>query len=626
MLLSPRAAPAFPDVNAQEIFTQIEKQFKERVFDPNGMVFTVQQGAKNWKVLLAAKYSDSQTRKIKTKDLDFYVFDPSDPASILGQGSQGKVVVAREISTGTLAAIKIQIPNTPSFDSDLQVERRNLQMTNRLCAIASEVQDGLDFSGLTADQKESLIARSSIHYTVMEYISGKDLNIFLGEIDKNDEPLSIARLAIYAIKEVTQLHAAGLAHRDIKPENFRVITIGALNEITGLKLMDLGTAILHSEKCKEDASSLGFLPPEYLQIVKERPVWDKACDVWQLGMVIAIMMSKHHYATGLQQHVQSQQETQEKRHLTLDEIHQLLPDIFGQSAKPAKEKKSKHKSAKDSLENVMQDLHDSLLEFIHLCTHVDRNKRPIDEALKEALQKLNNKYFKAHEISSLNHPTRSFDRYKALRRQNTVLDLRKAAASNSVPKLVAFSHEAPDLGARPARSMSSAAEKPRRIDVVRSPRKRTSTESKPPQSVTIDKEVPKLSLDSVSSSSLEQKMAKLSLGSAASGSSPSLLSSGKAAQKSEDMLEKLSFLQQSLALQTEGGTSDIFALGVSDFMMFSLIGKRLKSALQADGENQERQLASLLQLTDKYIPTRNLQLNQYVDSIRTTLLGATAKK
>ena len=75
-------------------------------------------------------------------------------------------------------------------------------------------------------------------------------------------------------------------HRDIKPEN---ILMASNDEITTIKIVDFGLSKTFGpgETCKEPFGTLCYVAPEILL----QKSYDKAVDMWSLGVVIHLMLS-----------------------------------------------------------------------------------------------------------------------------------------------------------------------------------------------------------------------------------------------------------------------------------------------------------------------------------------------
>jgi len=130
-----------------------------------------------------------------------------------------------------------------------------------------------------------------IHYLVMEYVEGRDLQ----QMVKEDGPLEYAAAAEYirqAAEGLAHAHAAGLIHRDIKPANLRV------DRNNLVKVLDFGLARFTAE---DRASSTGqydenvlgtadYLAPE--QAIDSHGV-DARADVYSLGCTFYFLLTGH---------------------------------------------------------------------------------------------------------------------------------------------------------------------------------------------------------------------------------------------------------------------------------------------------------------------------------------------
>ena len=120
-----------------------------------------------------------------------------------------------------------------------------------------------------------------IHYLVMEYVDGRDLQ----QMVKKDGPLDYATAADYirqAAEGLDHAHAAGLIHRDVKPANLLV------DQKNVVKVLDLGLARFTDDDrasltVQYDENVLGtadYLAPE--QAIDSHGV-DARADIYSLG-------------------------------------------------------------------------------------------------------------------------------------------------------------------------------------------------------------------------------------------------------------------------------------------------------------------------------------------------------
>jgi serine/threonine-protein kinase len=130
-----------------------------------------------------------------------------------------------------------------------------------------------------------------IHYLVMEYVEGNDLEALVERIG----PLPYATAARYIAQAATGLehaHAAGLVHRDIKPANLLVDRGGVV------KVLDMGLAKFQAEvrpvpDFARDEQVLGtaaYFAPE--QSVNSQTV-DGRADIYGLGCTLYYLLTGH---------------------------------------------------------------------------------------------------------------------------------------------------------------------------------------------------------------------------------------------------------------------------------------------------------------------------------------------
>ncbi len=136
-------------------------------------------------------------------------------------------------------------------------------------------------------------SENDIHYLVMEYVEGRDLQ----SVVKDDGPLDFAEAADYiaqAARGLQHAHEAGLIHRDVKPANLLLDRKGVV------KLLDLGLArFAHEENelasltVQHDENVLGtadYLAPE--QARNSHRV-DHRADIYSLGCTLYCLLTGH---------------------------------------------------------------------------------------------------------------------------------------------------------------------------------------------------------------------------------------------------------------------------------------------------------------------------------------------
>lgn len=128
-----------------------------------------------------------------------------------------------------------------------------------------------------------------IHYLVMEYIEGRDLEAIVSAEGPLDCPLA-AEIIWQATAGLEHAHECGLVHRDIKPANLLIDVKGVV------KILDMGLAKFTSEARASgeriaDDQILGtadYLAPE--QAVNSRTV-DARADLYSLGCTLYFLLT-----------------------------------------------------------------------------------------------------------------------------------------------------------------------------------------------------------------------------------------------------------------------------------------------------------------------------------------------
>ena len=146
-------------------------------------------------------------------------------------------------------------------------------------------------------------------YIVMENMKGGELFERIKEKDHftEREAALMTRQVCLAIKF---LHQNGIAHRDVKPENFLFET---KEENSILKLTDFGFSKNYRESnLTSPCYTPYYVAPEVLTAAK----YDKACDMWSVGVITYIMLcgyppfyprSERTFSTGMQSRIKQGQ-------------------------------------------------------------------------------------------------------------------------------------------------------------------------------------------------------------------------------------------------------------------------------------------------------------------------------
>jgi len=195
----------------------------------------------------------------------------------LGHGGMSTVYLAEHVLMQRRVAIKV-LPQSRVQDSSY-LARFHLE---------ARAAAALDHPNIV--RAFDLDNEDNIHYLVMEYVDGRDLQLIV----KQDGPLDYITAAEYIAQAAAGLqhaHDAGLVHRDIKPANLLVDRRGTV------KVLDLGLAKFSSDQLSltmiHDENVLGtadYLAPE--QAVNSHTV-DTRADIYGLGGTLYFALTGH---------------------------------------------------------------------------------------------------------------------------------------------------------------------------------------------------------------------------------------------------------------------------------------------------------------------------------------------
>ena len=163
----------------------------------------------------------------------------------LGQGSGGRVFLARDLALGREVAVKVLAPElalVPEAVERFKREARALAEIDHANVVRVHAV-GEDGEGR--------------HYCVMQLVPGEPLDAVLAR-----DPVSIeraARIALDVARALACTHEQGILHRDVKPQNVVVSDRGAV-------LVDFGLARLEGEAritgARELLGTRGYVAPE----------------------------------------------------------------------------------------------------------------------------------------------------------------------------------------------------------------------------------------------------------------------------------------------------------------------------------------------------------------------------
>lgn len=202
---------------------------------------------------------------------------------MLGKGGMGAVYLAQHEMMRRRCAVKV-LPAKLLKDKTSVLERFYLEAQ----AVAS-----LDHPNIVRayDVNKDTQGGSEIHYLVMEYVEGNDLQTLVQERGTGLDYLEVAEFARQAAQGLAHAHENGLIHRDIKPANLLVDAKGTV------KILDLGLARFFDDRLEAslttayNESILGtadYLSPE--QALNSHKV-DTRTDIYSLGCTCYFMLT-----------------------------------------------------------------------------------------------------------------------------------------------------------------------------------------------------------------------------------------------------------------------------------------------------------------------------------------------
>jgi serine/threonine protein kinase len=241
-------------------------------------------GAAVAEFLVAAKHlTEYQARSILHGDSTSLVLGNYTLLDDLGGGGMGRVFKARHNKMDRIVAVKLL---APALADDPEVSAR----FQREMKAAARLVHGNVALAFDADEVDG------IHFLVMEYVDGKDLN----RLVRDAGPLSVEQaleLTIQAARGLEYAHANGVIHRDIKPSNLMLDSRGVV------KVLDLGLAQLRAADLADSARSdssltatgqalgtVDYMPPEQAEILGKTGV---RSDVYSLGCTFFSLLHGH---------------------------------------------------------------------------------------------------------------------------------------------------------------------------------------------------------------------------------------------------------------------------------------------------------------------------------------------
>lgn len=191
----------------------------------------------------------------------------------LGAGGMGVVFLAEHIRMRNLVAIKIL---AETFEPQKTLVPRFYAETRAIAKLKHpNIVAAIDCGEVSAPDEGA----RALHYFVMEYVRGKDLESIVTE----DGPMDVQRACDTAMQiadALSEAHRQGLVHRDIKPSNVLVTPEGKA------KLLDFGLAQQMNNRMTEAGTilgTIGYMAPEQ---ARDASTVDARADIYSLGATL----------------------------------------------------------------------------------------------------------------------------------------------------------------------------------------------------------------------------------------------------------------------------------------------------------------------------------------------------
>lgn len=184
---------------------------------------------------------------------------------LLGKGGYGSVLLAKNLRTDELVAIKT------FHNSGALVDKKALK--------EQRVWKGLHHPNVV-EFKGSFLGDSGSLNLVVEYVDGLSLAEHLSQYSAFPETL-VAEIARQVLCGLAYLHAKGVTHRDLKPANILVDNDAAV------KICDFGVSSAEHVQTINPGQQHMVGTPWYIapEMVEYRP-YTKSVDIWSLGCTI----------------------------------------------------------------------------------------------------------------------------------------------------------------------------------------------------------------------------------------------------------------------------------------------------------------------------------------------------
>mmetsp|Transcript_36905 Transcript_36905/g.84254 ORF Transcript_36905/g.84254 Transcript_36905/m.84254 type:complete len:386 (-) Transcript_36905:102-1259(-) len=200
-------------------------------------------------------------------------------ATVIGTGHNGSVRACFDRITGHQCAVKSIRKRDPSVKTHALCREIEILQEMRSQENIIELIDVFEDS-----EYLHIVTELCQGGELFEKIVEKSASSFPGSHRCFDET-EASKIIFQVLGAISSLHKAGIVHRDLKPEN---ILFASDVDSTSVKVIDFGLARRHSPHDAPMNSLVGtpyYIAPEVL-----RKRYDKACDLWSLGVISYTML------------------------------------------------------------------------------------------------------------------------------------------------------------------------------------------------------------------------------------------------------------------------------------------------------------------------------------------------
>ncbi|XP_058112765.1 CBL-interacting serine/threonine-protein kinase 23-like isoform X4 [Magnolia sinica] len=192
---------------------------------------------------------------------------------VLGEGSFGKVHLARDVETGEKRAIKVI--NKDRVVKDMMVAQIKREISTMKLAKHPNV----------VHLFEVMASKTKIYF-VLEYVTGGELFDKIAKQGKLREE-EARKYFQQLINAVDYCHSKGVYHRDLKLENL------LLDEDGNLKISDFGLSALPQQVREDGLLHTTCGTPNYVapEVIVDKGYDGAKADIWSCGVVLFVLMA-----------------------------------------------------------------------------------------------------------------------------------------------------------------------------------------------------------------------------------------------------------------------------------------------------------------------------------------------